>query len=540
MSQHPTSLPHQIPVLIAGAGPAGLTLACLLKRSGVECLLIDTEAGPTPGDESRALGIQSRTMEVLEELDLCPTLLAQGRTLRAVCLHSSGREHARAELDFSDLQTSYPFITIFSQGRLEQLLVEQLERLGGEVNWNTRLTQFVSSADAVRVTIRNASGSEQTIEATWLVGCDGAHSTVRKGLHLDFGGTAYEENFLLADVDLQWPLTADAAHLMLLQDGLVPAIPLPEPGRWRLIDTTGAPHADEKEAIVNRFRELLNQTGYRELELTSARWTSAFRIHRRIVNHLRVGRCFLAGDAAHIHSPVGGQGMNLGIQDAQNLAWKLALVVRGIAGERLLDSYEPERLPLAQRTLRGTDRATRLVTLRHPLLKAIRNRLATRLIAWRPMRRILTRQISQLNVVYRGGPLVAGARARGPSGSHYQPGERVGDLQLLNLAGNAGRLHDVMRGLQHTLLVFEGQEENRAADLIAPPDAAWLQTYRVLSGRNVAGPGILSDTDGRVRRHFGIRGAAWVLIRPDGYLGYAAAPPTAEAWHDYRIRLCVQ
>ena len=539
MSHHPTSLPHEIPVLIAGAGPVGLTLACLLRRSGVACLVIDAEAGPTPGNQSRALGIQSRTMEVLEELELCPTLLAQGRTLRAVCLHSSGREHARAELDFSDLQTPYPFITVFSQGRLEQLLVEQLGRLGGEVNWNTRLTQFASSADAVRVTIRTASG-EQTIEASWLVGCDGAHSTVRKGLHLDFGGTAYEENFLLADVDLQWPLTADAAHLMLLRDGLVPAIPLPEPGCWRLIDTTGAPHANEEEAIVNRFRELLSQTGYRQLELPSARWTSAFRIHRRIVNHLRVGRCFLAGDAAHIHSPVGGQGMNLGMQDAQNLAWKLALVVRGIASERLLDSYEPERLTLAQRTLRGTDRATRLVTLRHPLLNAIRNWLATRLITWRPMRRILTRQISQLNVAYRDSSLVADHRARGSSGSRYQPGERVGDLQLFNLAGHSARLYDLMRGLQHTLLVFEGQEENRAADRIAPPDVAWLQTYRVLSGGNVAGPGILSDTDGRVRRHFGIRGAAWVLIRPDGYLGYAAAPPTAEAWHDYRGRLGIQ
>lgn len=516
-----------VDVLVVGAGPVGLTMACELRRHGIDCHIVDADDGPTPPRESRALGIHARTLEVFEHMGLIGPIMLRGRTLHGVNAYDRGRRFARFELDFDGLETPYPFILSLSQGETEQRLIERLAELGGTVEWQMRLTDLVQDERGVTAVVADATGAPWKIRAAWLVGCDGAHSSVRERLGLSFEGAAYPEKFLLADTRLDWDLSPDEAHVLLTPDGLVPAIPLPEPGYWRLIDATGTVETEEPDSVIARFRELLDRAKFNAASIEDVIWASAFRIHRRAVDRLRVGRCFLAGDAAHIHSPVGGQGMNTGIQDAWNLAWKLALVIAEAAPQTLLDSYEAERLPIGESVRRGTHWATRIVTLRNPVARAIRNRLAAWLSRVHSVRRRLTRELSELGVNYRGSPIVAEDWRGSPTGP--KAGDRVPDVQLDS--GSPDRLFNVLNGTRHTLLLFEGSAGgpdgtiDAIRDLVRQRWAELVVAYRITRTAGTdAGESIL-DRDGRLHRRFGARLPCVYLIRPDGYVGYRAQPP---------------
>jgi 2-polyprenyl-6-methoxyphenol hydroxylase-like FAD-dependent oxidoreductase len=462
MNASPTS---ESTALIVGAGPVGLTMACELLRHGVPCQVIEQNEGPTPLTQSRALAIQARTLEALENVGATERIVSQGRKVHGISAYHAGRRIIHLTLDLDALDTHYPYITTLPQGQTERILLELLQSRGGAVEWRTNLTAFRGDED-VRATLSGPDGTERTVRTRWLIGCDGARSTVRHELSLSFQGTEYEETFYLADVRIDWEQPDDEATVISAKELQIAAFPLPEAGRWRLVDASEAVGTDDPAQAVERFQGLLNEHGFPKARVSDPTWVSSFRLHRRVVDRLRVGSCLVAGDAAHIHSPAGGQGMNTGIQEACNLAWKLGMVHAGVAHdpEGLLDSFGGERLPIARDVLRGTDLVTRAVTLRNPLLEALRNRLASFLSEFDFVRQRISVGISELGVNYRTSPIVAEDRP-GVVALHGFAGPRAGDRVPdvpLDPTANDGvaRLFDLLRGTRHHLLLFEGDRSS--------------------------------------------------------------------------------
>jgi 2-polyprenyl-6-methoxyphenol hydroxylase-like FAD-dependent oxidoreductase len=552
-------------VLVVGAGPVGLTLACELRRHGVPCRVLDDGDGPTPPEQSRALALHARTLEVFDGMGLAGPILQRGRRIRALDASRGGHRFARFEFDFSGLDTPYPFVISLSQGETEKLLVDRLRGLGGAVEWRTRLEGLSQDADGVSATLAGDADGRRPTRTGWLVGCDGAHSTVRQQLGLPFTGASSGEKFLLADVRMSCSLAPDEGHLLFTADGPVAAFPMPRADHWRLIDATGTADVSEPAAILEQFRRLLRQDGLKGAVIAEAEWASSFHISRRTTGRLRVGRCFLAGDAAHVHSPVGGQGMNTGIQDAHDLAWKLALVRAGAAPPSLLDSYEAERQPVAEAVLRETDRATWIATLKNPVGRGLRDLLAGWLSHWGFARRRITLALSELGINYRGSPVVA-EDWTGHLGGAPRAGDRVPDVELAperterarsspekekarsNSAGGPARLFDLLRETRHVLLLFEGSGATSAdldgmAEVVRGQRAEQVVPYRVCrpgavpGGGSVAAVRPLHDPDGRLHRRFDARTACAYLIRPDGYVGYRGRPASPERLAAYLGRV---
>jgi 2-polyprenyl-6-methoxyphenol hydroxylase-like FAD-dependent oxidoreductase len=539
----------ELGVLVVGAGPVGLALACELYRHGLPCRIIDKSTGPTT--QSRALAIQPRTLEVLDQIGIIDELSARAVPVHGLTVSSEHKRLAHLRFDFSGLETHYPLVLALPQGETEQLLAARLEGLGGRVERQTSLEEFQHDISGVKATIRDEHGSPHEIRARWLVGCDGARSMVRRGLGVGFEGFEYEEAFLLADVRIAWDRATDEGHLLTTPEGLIAAFPLPGE-RWRLIDIGTSPGTDDPVIVAAYFQDRLRANGVPDAVVSDPAWASVFRVHRRLADDFRIGRCFLAGDAAHIHSPAGGQGMNTGIQDAFNLAWKLALVDAGQASESLLDSYTPERRPVAEGVERGTDMLTRLWTLREPISRAVRDRVVSVLGDFDFVRTLATRGASELAVSYRHSPIVAEDRPRlasllpGPAhdfarGPH--PGDRVPDVSL-DPAGNGSprRLFEVLRGNGHHLLLFNGSIEHaddaigKVLELVQAEFARWITPHRISIA---AVDATIHDPGGVLHGRFGARAACLYLIRPDNYIGYRSMPPDASRLREYLHRIFV-
>jgi 2-polyprenyl-6-methoxyphenol hydroxylase-like FAD-dependent oxidoreductase len=397
-------------VLIAGAGPTGLMLALWLTRLGVKVRIVDSAA--EPGTTSRALAVQARTLELYRQLDpaLADEVVSRGLKFAAVNLWVGGKSAARAVLGEMGVGLSpYPFVVTFPQDEHERLLIDRLAALGVTVERPTELVAF-EQGDGVTARLRRPDGAEETVAARYLCGCDGARSRVRDVLGASFSGTTYEHLFYVADVTASGPVMNRELHVALDEADLLAVFPLAASGRARLIGVVrpGTQGQDQLrwEDVSPRPLERL------AIQVQEVHWFSTYHVHHRVADHFRRGRAFLLGDAAHIHSPVGGQGMNTGLGDAINLAWKLAEVIHARAGQSLLDSYEPERIAFARRLVATTDQAFRLVTSSGPLARPVRTEVVPRLIP--PLvhlpatRRLMFRTVAQLNVNYRKGPISAG------------------------------------------------------------------------------------------------------------------------------------
>jgi 2-polyprenyl-6-methoxyphenol hydroxylase-like FAD-dependent oxidoreductase len=549
--------PSETAALVIGAGPVGLTLACELLRHGVPCRVIEQNEGPTPLSQSRALAIQARTLEALENVGATEHILAQGRKVHGISGYHAGRRIVHLTFDLDALDTFYPFIFTLPKGQTERVLIDVLKSRGGAVEWRTHLTGLQSD-DFARAKLSGPGGRERKIRARWLIGCDGARSSVRQALDLPFHGAEYDETFYLADVRIDWEQPDDEATVMLDKKIQVGAFPMPHPRRWRLVDASGTVGTDDPAQAVERFQSLLNSHGFPNARVSEPHWVSSFRIHRRVVDRFRVGSCLLAGDAAHIHSPAGGQGMNTGIRVACNLAWKLGLVHARVARDPdgLLDSYDAERRPIALDVLRGTDLVTRAVTVRSPLLESLRDRLASFLSEFDFVRQRVAVGISELGVNYRRSPIVA-EDGPGAIDLHAFPGPRAGDRVpdvALDPVANDGmtRLFDHLRGTGHHLLLFAG--DHPSADVhvnlgalarqVQDRAGAWIEPQIVIGA--ASRPGALS-WDGRVildlnrtlHHRFGASGTCLYLIRPDGYVGYRSEPAHAERLWAYLDRIFV-
>lgn len=486
-------------VLVAGAGPVGLALACGLLQYGVSVRVVDK--APGPATTSRANFVHARGSEVLDRLGALDGLPEE--SVRAMTITSYAGDRPMMRLRFGDpgMRTAAPPMVI-SQERVEARLRERLAELGGRPEWGAGLVE--ARQDATGVTAVLSDGS--TVRASWLVGCDGTGSTVRKLAGIGFPGAKISERFLILDGRLEGEPALDRSGTSgwTHADGVFGVMPMPG-GLWRLLAYDAAFQEDKptEEQIADRMRAILpERTGLPGLRLGEVTWASLFRVHRRLADTYRAGRILLAGDAAHAHAPFGGQGMLTGLGDAENLAWKLALVTRGEAGESLLDTYEAERRPLATTVLRGSTAATRVNIAGSPLGRFLRDQVLMRLfnLAW--LQRWTTYSTSQLWVSYRRGPL--GGRGRRP-----RPGDRVGDVPCRRADGTPTRLHTELRGVWAVL-----------GDSGTAADAAFDAARRRLGDRVVR-----LSWDGPV-----------ALVRPDGHLAGKGGAAGITRWLDGALR----
>ncbi|HEY2226989.1 MAG TPA: FAD-dependent oxidoreductase, partial [Xanthobacteraceae bacterium] len=408
-------------VLIIGAGPTGLVLALWLAKLGVKVRIIDKTA--EPGTTSRALAVQARTLELYRQLDLADAVVKHGHKVPAVNLWVKGEPAAR--LPFakigSDL-TPYAFLQIFPQDQHERLLIERLETLGVLVERRTELVSFTDDGERVVARLRGPEGQEETSEASCIAGCDGARSTVRETIGTGFPGGTYRQLFYVADVEAAGRALDGELHADLDEADFLAVFPLAGEGRARLIGTVRDERADRADTLT--FNDVSDRAiKHLKVDVQNVNWFSTYHVHHRVTERFRKGRAFVLGDAAHIHSPAGGQGMNTGIGDAINLAWKLAAVLAGHAPDKLLDTYEAERIGFARRLVATTDRVFSFVTADGRLANIIRTRIAPVLLpaamAFEAAREYLFRTVSQITLNYRSGPLSVGAAG------HVHGGDRL-------------------------------------------------------------------------------------------------------------------
>ena len=534
--QHPNTR-----VLIVGAGPTGLTIAIELARRHMPFRLIDRDA--RRAETSRAIGTQARTLEVFRIMGVPETALQPAVWPRA--LRFAERERTLARIPFDSAPGSGPRLLSMDESDTEGVLEDRLIALGGRIEQSTELTALRIEGGRVVATVAGPDG-ESEIETRFLVGADGAHSVVRRGAGIGFAGASYPERFLLADMDIDWELPHDEGHVWVGNDGLVAVIPLPGEHRHRVIvplpaETAAREYASAGE-IAGEAESLLRQrSGMALRRIGDPAWASVFRIQRRQAERYREGPVFLAGDAAHVHSPVGGQGMNTGIQDAFNLGWKLALAVRGVAAPGLLDTYEAERHPVARGVLRGTHLGTRLFLSGNPVMEAFREYVVPAVVKLPSVRRRVLAAISQLGVNYRGSTLsvaaVPAAKRRGMlrhDRDGIKAGDRVPNAPLTNRASReATTLFDlVARGWILLLLPGRTASPNDIAvlddlaRLVRETVGAEVAPYIVLGTQSdqTLATAVLLDPTGEVGRILAENEGVIALVRPDGYLGYLGAP----------------
>jgi 2-polyprenyl-6-methoxyphenol hydroxylase-like FAD-dependent oxidoreductase len=509
----------RLDVLVVGAGPTGLTLAAQLRAFGATVRIVDRQLDRV--HESRALAVQPRTLEVLRGLGVAEKLVARGNDAVWVQLHAGGRV-VRVRLFGLGLDdTAYPFLLLVSQAETEKVLGDHLAGRGVPVERGVELAGFHADPDGVTSTLRHRDGRTEQVRARYLVGCDGAGSTVRRGAGIPFKGGAYPQTFALADLEVDG-LDRDAAHAFLGQEGIMLFFPLGRPASWRMLAMhpslqerrePAQPSLEELQALANAF------TGG-GVRLHDPVWQTYFGLQHRHAARYRAGPVFLAGDAAHVHSPAGAQGMNTGIQDAWNLGWKLALVSRGVADEALPDSYDAERRPVGGFVVQFTDRAFSVATSTNPLLRAFRTRLVPRVLplGLRFDRAVADgfRTVSQLNISYRSSPAAEEGRPalrRGP-----RAGDRLPDARI-SREGQECWLGEALAAPGFQLLLF-GQVGDWHPSQLTALRHRYPDMLAVHYLTREATPGALHDLDGQVFARLGVDGTAQYLIRPDGHIGF--------------------
>ena len=463
-------------VLVVGAGPTGLVLAAELLARGIRTRVIDQ--GDAVALQARAVGIHARTLEVLNTMGLAENFIERGQVVRELRFYSRGR--CLTSLQFARCGSRFGYLLDLPQDQTERLLRARVAELGGAIEQRAELTGLIPESGAVTATIRCPAGQTRTITAGYVVGCDGAHSQVRRELGLTFHGHPYPQDWLLADVLLDGDLPdaglrEDAMHAFFRPDGL-PVILFPMRGhRWRLTLPFAGERGDQAPTLAE-IQHLTSQRAPRPVTVSDPTWLASFRCHRRSASAYRRGRVLLAGDAVHIHSPAGGQGLNTGMLDGHNLGWKLALVASGRAPDTLLDSYGAERGPVAEKVVGLTHALVHYGTMTHPVKRRVRDVVVPALGRSAAIQRRAARRISQVYVSYPGA------------------GQRMPDIAV-RADGQATTLHQLLRGGRHVLVV-------PSADPVNVVDEAGLAPYRddldVVVAADGAGPIVLVRPDGHV------------------------------------------
>lgn len=500
-------------ILIAGAGPTGLVLALALARRGVAFRLIDAEPGP--GAQSRAMAVHARTLEFYRQFGFADEVVAEGMVLEAIRLRepdAGGRSREVVRVRFGEIGgglSRYPFVLAYPQDLHERLLVEQLAAAGGAVEWRTRLTGLAQDATGVEAVLARDDGAVETARFGYVCGCDGAHSAVREALGVGFGGGVYAQPFYVADVKLAGASDTDL-HVNLGENLVALMLPVRVTGMHRLIGLVPRRLWEKKDLGFEDIRDEVEAlVGIRVAEVN---WFARYRVHHRVADRFTVGRAFLLGDAGHLHSPVGGQGMNTGIGDAVNLGWKLAHVASGRANARLLESYEPERIAFARSLVATTDRLFGAIVA-GGLRGALIRRVAAPTIVgvgsrFGFARRAAFRGVSQMLIAYPDSPLSEGAAGA----------VRGGD-RLPWVEDGAGDNFAPLASLDWQAHVYG------ALDPVLQAEAARLGLPLHRFARSAAA------------KTAGLRLDALYVVRPDGHVGYAAADQKDARLADYFQRI---
>ena len=404
LNANPRARSERIDVLVVGAGPVGLFLANECARRGLRWRLVEARAGQS--QHSKALAIMPRTLEIFDMAGLAVPFLEVANRVTQVAVISHGRR--LAQMHFAPDESPYPFVAMVPQNETERLLAQELLQRGGLIEYGTKLVSAVQRDDHVVAQVEH-QGTTQDVIASFVVGCDGSHSAVRHLLDLSFVGTAYDASFMLADIETNDALPADEMQLCPTEMGPLAIFPM-SGTRRRLVATIDSAVGDAPS--LSTVQDALASRGPHGIEARGVHWSTYFRIHHRQVDQLRVGRMFLAGDAAHIHSPIGGQGMNTGLHDVWNLAWKLDLAARGVAGEQLLSTYTAERRPVIKAVIDLTHFMTQAMGTPNKLAQAVRDTVIPIVSRLTPFQHAFVERLSQLGVSYRGSPIVEGAGER--------------------------------------------------------------------------------------------------------------------------------
>ncbi|MEA2817085.1 MAG: hypothetical protein QOI93_4786 [Rhodospirillaceae bacterium] len=468
----------KVDVLISGAGPVGLTMANELVRHGISVRIVDKSAERT--DKSKALVLWSRTLELFDHAGYVDPFLAAGMQAHGAQMSNGKDVIARISLD--DIESVYPYALMIPQSDTERVLEEQLAKRGVKVERTVGLESFTDQGNQVQAVLRKASGESETLTADWLIGCDGAHSTVRHGLGFTFDGTTQPSDWYLADGHISGLEPQDRLHIFWHKDGILAFFPITE-GRWRVIADLGPAQGDAHcpDPTLQEVQALITLRGTDGIVIKDAYWLAAFRINERKVSQYGRGRAFLAGDAAHIHSPAGGQGMNTGMQDAFNLAWKLSLVIGGVCKPTLLDSYSVERSAVGDMVLRNASRLTDAAIVRNPIIQGLRNTVVKFALGFPQLGHRVANLLAELDIGYPRSPLTV-------AGAHHPSARKAGERWPERLPADPGRARFTAIG---------------PADAVSALAAKFPKLVQAAAGR----------ADARDLS----------LVRPDGYVGFAGA-----------------
>lgn len=495
----------QTKVLICGAGPTGLMMACQLKRFDIDCIVID----PKPGivKESRALAVQARTLQIYEQMGIVEKALEQGTEAKKIKIIINGKRVYEVPLQqLGQGLSAYSFLFILEQNKNEKILFDHLKESGGDVLWEHSLGSFTQDPDGVTAIVDNSSGAQTEIKADWLVGADGAKSQVRHQLDVSFEGGTYNNIFIIADTFAKWPWGHDCLSLCLTDKSFAGLFPMKGEDRFRLIGTFPKQFIPAEVTDFSQIQNVVQKQMKIDVNFTNTNWFSIYHVHHRCVNSFTHNKIFLAGDAAHVHSPAGGQGMNTGLQDAYNLAWKLALVVKGEADKKLLLTYNEERLPVARRLVKTTDRAFSVTSSNKWYFKILRLYIVppiiSRLLSIKRFGVFAFKTISQIAINYRKSVI-----SYSESKDLLQAGSLVPFVKI-----NSEIIDEHLKFNGFTILLFD--------TILRDEQKLEIENSFMVKLKFIEIPRNKINED--AFKNFRLKTSALFLIRPDNYIGFAS------------------
>jgi 2-polyprenyl-6-methoxyphenol hydroxylase-like FAD-dependent oxidoreductase len=538
-------LQNMTQVLIVGAGPTGLTLACLCRQLGIDVRVIEKNAEPSK--TSKAIGLQYRVSEILAMMGIVERFIERGGSPTPVNIYHGPHKLVTFRFDLSGRACGqdafHPRPILIPQSETERLLGDFLIERGGSIEWDSELVDFSQDERAVAVRVRRPDGKIETILSNYLISCEGAHSVIRKQAGISFEGKTYSLSFVIADTEIDWELNHEENHVWMHKDGSFAVLPLPTGrNKWRLFFELSNPQSlNSTDVTLPLIQQLIvSRTGDSSLHAKNPTWLSDFRINCRMVDRYRVGRVFLAGDAAHIHSPTGGQGITTGVQDAANLAWKLSRVLTQGAPDSLLDTYEQERLPKAKEVLDQTDRITTVFFAASGPMRIFRDFVMLPILRMKSIQKRMFGKLSQLHVNYRNSVLSHQEADRSMS-SRLKAGDRAPDIAFEFCHTRARTtLFQLMQRGQPLVLIGVDPRAN-AESLLEILSRLDLDAYEILASK--AGhentDRTLFDVHGDLDDLYGLRNEYLCLIRPDGHLGLVQHSMNISSLKEYLKMICV-
>jgi 2-polyprenyl-6-methoxyphenol hydroxylase-like FAD-dependent oxidoreductase len=497
-------------ILVVGAGPTGMTAAIELKRAGFDVRIIDKS--DHMAQHSQALVVQARTLEQFQRYGIADEAVARGRKLHGAQFFSEGKQIL--SVNFDELASRYPFALFLPQSETEALLNVHMEQLGVKTERRVELESLIQDDRSVRVSLRHSDGNLEELRVRWVIGCDGAHSAVREKTGIPFEGGGVGLSFFLGDLVLDGPDAPENDLTIHLHHGDVVFLGRLNDKLVRMIVALHSQQNQERpgDLTIDDLQQAADHVGVR-VKIHSAEWMTPFHVNDRQAKHYRIGNVFLAGDASHIHSPVGGQGMNTGIQDVANLAYKLAAVARG-ADESLLDSYQEERGEVGKALLRFTERGLKVATTTNPLLEQVRNVLAPLAAGLKPIQHAVTGFLSETAIEYRASSVVVDHGGDGD----LRAGDRLPDLTLQYPGERTTLLREWTDG-RHLVLVINGSDAEVDQVRLNIPQAEVIPLH-------------LPQLDDEGINLLGITKKI-VIVRPDGYVGFRGPIGRKQEWLDY-------